>query len=165
MDSTGDGKSDGSTTGAVPEVAEQVKTILRSLSAEDIFAAEDFVIEEVECPEWKGIVHIQTISAAERDAFELAIYDENEARKKRDRGGRVRAAKSMRARLVARCACNEKGVRVFTDDDVARLSAKSALVVDRLYAVAARLNGLTKEDEDTLLKDFDNDQDEPSRTP
>ena len=141
---------------------EQVKAVMKALTAEDVFAADDIVRESVECPEWGGLIHIQTITAAERDDFEIAIYEENESRKKRQRGRRSEAFKSLRARLVARCACTEAGVRIFTDDDVTRLGSKSALVLDRLYTVAARLNGLSKDDEEKLLEDFDDDPDAPS---
>jgi len=52
-----------------------------------------------------------------------------------------------RVMLVARCTVDESGVRVFTDEDVTALAAGSGAVVNALFAAAARLNGLIKDDE------------------
>lgn len=142
--------------------------VSKLLSVNDVFGADDVDIERVDCPEWGGHLFVRTISGAERDDFEMSIYDANERRKRQKGTGssdrRVRQG-NLRAMLVARCACNAEGTRIFKDSEVARLGEKSALVLDRLYDVAARLNGLTQADEDRLVEDFDGDPDGPSSSP
>jgi hypothetical protein len=115
------------------------------LSRQAILAAEDLKTEDVPVPEWGGTVRVRTISAKERDAFEDSLsVGEGKARKTN--------IVNLRAKLVGLCCIDEGGARVFTDADLEALGAKSASVVDRIFSVAQRLNGLTKEDVEALEK-------------
>lgn len=84
----------------------------------------------VEVPEWGGTVYVRPISGAERDAFELAITPPH---------GRL---ENIRARLVALCACDAQGARLFTDADVPALGALPAVALERVALVARRVNAL-----------------------
>jgi hypothetical protein len=53
---------------------------------------------------------------------------------------------------LIRCIVDEKGERVFADDDLKSLSKKSGLVINRLYNVASRLNALEEGVEAVLEK-------------
>jgi hypothetical protein len=122
-----------------------------------IFDATDLVIEKVAVKEWGGDVYVKGITGEERDAFEASFITTK---------GNVRDInyKNMRAQLVARAACTADGTRIFTDNDAALLGRKSAAALDRVYAVAARLAGISKEDEEQLVQDFTSAQSEPSTT-
>lgn len=113
-----------------------------------IFAADDKPLERVEVPEWGGHVFVRTMSAGERDAYEAELYDLSQGGKKKD-------AKSMmdnaRARLLVRTLVDEKGERLFEDSDIKDLGGKSGLVVDRIFTVARKVNGLTEADVDELV--------------
>jgi len=106
-------------------------------TAADILALpSDIVIEEVPVPEWNDSVLIRSMSGAERDAFEMA----NRKKGQTD-------LRNYRARYLVRCIVNENGTKIFTDAQAAELGKRSSKVIDRLYAVAAKLSGMDDESE------------------
>lgn len=105
--------------------------------AEEILALDDRKVVEVEVPEWGGRkVRLMEMSAADRDRYEM---ENLEAREKKT------GARQVRARLVALCLVDEEGKRVFTDQQVDALGAKSAKALDRLFWKARELNILEEE--------------------
>jgi hypothetical protein len=111
------------------------------LTRDAILGAQDMVREEVPVPEWGGSVFIRSMSGTERDAWEQSlVVPEGKAGKpgKAD-------VRNIRARLVAFCAVDEAGQRLFADADVQALGAKNAAALDRCARVAQRINGLTPE--------------------
>jgi len=121
------------------------------LNREAILAAKDLPRELVEVPEWGGAVYVRALTGAERDQFEASIVEQ--------RGRDVRMnMRNIRAKLVALTVVDEDGQRIFTDDDVAALGGKSAAALDRLFAVAQRLSGLSKEDVEELAKNSESGQ-------
>ncbi len=118
------------------------------LSKDDILKATDNDPAEVDVPEWGGTVLVRGMTGRERDAFEVSLMTPG-------RGGRreVNPA-NVRAKVVARCVVDDDGNRLFTDADVTELGGKSAAAIDRVYAVAARLSGMSDEDQENLTRDF-----------
>ena len=110
------------------------------LTKEQILAAEDRRQESVEVPEWGGTVIVRTMSALQRDRWQLALM------RNREDPGSV----SPSAMLVASCLVNEAGEPLFTPADVAALEAKSGAALSRVFAVAAKLNVLGQKDADEL---------------
>lgn len=118
------------------------------LSRDAILSAEDLGREEVEVPEWGGSVYVQAMSGTERDAYESSIIEINQ-----DAKGNVSTTRKMenaRAKMCARCIVGEDGERLFGDADIDALGRKSAKALDRVYAVAARLNGMSDADLEEL---------------
>lgn len=113
-----------------------------NLTRDSILSALDSKLEAVDVPEWGGTVYIRTMSGAERDKFEVEILDAK---------GKV-TADNIRAKLLAKCLSDEKGTRLFSDADVEALGGKSANVLERLWVKARKLNALSKEDVDELVK-------------
>ena len=98
---------------------------------DQILSAPDRKRVPVEVPEWGCTVHVQSMTGREREHYErLAI----EARKT-TRG-------DVRARLLVFCATDEDGKLLFDAGHVEALSQKSAVALDRLVDVAAKLNGI-----------------------
>ena len=115
------------------------------LSKTAILAAQDLQTEDVEVPEWGGAVRVRSFTGRERDAFEASMV----------RGdGRDRRVDltNMRARLVGLTVIDESGQRLFTDEEADLLGAKSGAALDRVFAVAQKLNGLSGADVDELSK-------------
>ncbi len=125
-----------------------------------IKAVNDVVVEDVDMPEWGGSVRVRGMSGTERDAFEAASL--LPARGKH--GTREVNLRNIRARLVACCAIDEQGDRLFGDDDLTWLGEKSGAALDRLADVAKRLSGLTSKDVDDLVKNSGSDQSDDSGT-
>lgn len=115
------------------------------LSRDAILAVDDVQFEDVEVPEWGGKVRVKSLTGRERDALEASMIQ-----------GKGKNANvnlnNLRAKLVARSIVDEGGKRVFSDDDIAALGAKSAAALTRVYEVAQRLSGITQEDVDELTK-------------
>lgn len=127
------------------------------LSRDAILAADDREYEVVPCPEWGGEVRLRSLTGAERDAYEQSLVQ--------TRGkSREMNLRNARAKLVALCAVDENGKRLFTDADVNALGKKNAKPLDRLFDVARRLSGLTEDDVDRLTEDFDDAQSDASTT-
>ena len=119
---------------------------MHSLNRDGILQADDIKIEEVLVPEWGGWVRVRGLTATERDDYEQSIVSIDSS------GARMTDMANFRARLVVRCVVDEKGVKLFKPDDAEILGRKSAAAVDRLWAVAQRLSGLSKEDVAELRK-------------
>lgn len=109
------------------------------LSREQILGAQDLTHEDVKVPEWGGTVRVRTMTGEERDAYETAIY-----------GGEKVDVKNVRAKLLAIVICDEKGERMFTEEDVAALGKKSVRALQRIFLVAQKLNAISEE----ALKDL-----------
>jgi hypothetical protein len=124
------------------------------LSKDQIWQADDIRVEDVPVPEWSppgevGHVRLRGLMGSERDKFEAGSL-------KRGKGGqREVEIRNLRARLVAACAINEDGGPMFSAGDVLHLSQKSAAALDRLFKVAQRLSGLSDDDVEELVEDFD----------
>lgn len=115
---------------------------------EELLGLEDREIVEVEVKQWGGRkIRIASMTAADRDQFELQNYEEVETAKKENRRSR-----NVRARMLVMCIVDEKGERVFSEADIEALGKKSAVALDRLYGVAQRLNGYSLKDVKELEK-------------
>lgn len=112
--------------------------------AEEILGLDDRKVVEVEVPEWGGRqIRVATMTAADRDLYELEIYEDKKA---------GRGVTNVRARMVARCVVDAQGERVFSEAQVAALGRKNAKALDRLYDAATRVNGLSAADQEALEK-------------
>lgn len=110
------------------------------LGRDAILAAPDLTTHRVEVPEWGGAVYVRGLTAAERDAFEASIVQVGAD------GSKQVATGNIRARLVVLGCCDEAGERLFTDEDVAALGAKSAGALERLFDTIRHLSAMTDED-------------------
>jgi hypothetical protein len=118
------------------------------LSKDDILKAEDLGTEEVDVPQWGGTVLVRGMTGRERDAFEVSLMQPGA------NGQRVMDPRNLRAKVVARCVVGDDGLLLFSDADVAALGGKSGAAIDRVYAVAARLSGMSDEDQEKMTRDF-----------
>lgn len=115
------------------------------LTRDAILKATDLPHEDVDVPEWGGTVRVRTLTGAERDQFEASIVELRGKKRK------INTA-NIRAKLVALSVVDEQGNRLFSDADVALLGKKSAAALDRVFAVAQRLSGVTEDDVEELEK-------------
>jgi len=107
-----------------------------ALSKADIFNRKDHRIEPVDVPEWGGTVHVRTLTAAERDAFDASTV-------KVGRNGKGEPClDNLRGRLGVLVICTPEGDRIFEDADAGELGRKNAAALDRVLEVARRMNGM-----------------------
>ena len=118
------------------------------LSKSAILMAADLPQEDVAVPEWGGTIRLRSLTGAERDAFEAAVFGRDGDPEAPHRVNYL----NMRARLVALSAIGEDGQRLFEDGDIEALGKKNAAALDRLFDVCQRLSGITEHDVKALEK-------------
>jgi hypothetical protein len=126
------------------------------LTRDQIKIVDDRRIEAVEVPEWGGVVYVRGLSGTDRDSFEMAMIEQRSAK-----GGRRTQEvnlRNLRAKLVVRTAVDsddtETAKPLFEMADVEWLGRKSAQALQRVYAVAQRLSGLSNEEVEELTVDL-----------
>lgn len=108
------------------------------LNRDEILAGGEAPYANVLVREWGGTVRVRMISAGERDAL-----DRETVRRRRKAPDRIR----VRERLVIACAVNGDGQPLFKPEDEEALSRKPVAGLDRVFRVAAKLNGFVDEDD------------------
>ena len=91
---------------------------------------------------WGEDANIRRMTGTERDAFEASIFDAS---------GKMDKAQ-FRAKLLVKTLADEAGVRLFTDTEIGVLSELPSDELVRLYDIAEKLNGLSKQDVEDLTK-------------
>ena len=120
------------------------------LTKEQILAAEDLDYEEVEIKEWGGKVRLRCMTGTERDAFESAIY--------KIKGDKVEANReNFRSELLSRVLCNKDNKLLFNPREVKALGGKSGRVIDRLFDIAQKINGIGQSDIEELTKNSESE--------
>lgn len=104
------------------------------LTADDILGKDDRDYVEVECPEWGGTVRVRSLTGAEAVVFANSLKSEK---------GRAQAM----IRIIAMCACDENGKRIFTPEQVEMLASRNLRACMRVKDAAMRHNGYTTEGE------------------
>jgi len=112
------------------------------LTKDEILKIEDIKTEEVEVPEWGGVVLVKTMSGRERDQLESSVITKPGERN----------LTNLRAKIVSLSIIDVDGNRQFSFDDAILLGDKSARALDRVFTVAQRLSGFTPEDVKELSK-------------
>lgn len=107
-----------------------------ALDAKSILAADDARLEKMAVPEWGGDVYIRVISGGDRDRFEDSYADQK--------------LRAFRVRFLVLTLCDEKGDRLFADDQVDLLAKKSSVVINRVFEAAWKLNAFSQEAVDEL---------------
>jgi hypothetical protein len=119
------------------------------LTRQQILDKIDLVTEDVPVPEWapdgtedaaQVFVRVRTLTGTERDQFETSCSEEHQG------------TRNFRARLCALCLVGEDGKALFSFDEAAKLGAKSAVALDRVFDVCLRLNGMSAKSVDDAEK-------------
>ena len=105
------------------------------LSKEEILSCSDVKIETVHVPEWGGDICVKTITAQEQDEWSVLVSEQRGIKKI-----------NAQASFLVMCLCDESGNLIFTKEDIESLGKKSAGAMNRIFNVASRLNGLSKDD-------------------
>ena len=98
-----------------------------------ILAAQDIKTLDVEVEEWAGTVRLRAMSALEREQLGLLLQPNAE--------GKVDAT-GFRIKVLARCIVGDDGQRLFSDEDVAELGAKSESAIARVYVACEKINAM-----------------------
>lgn len=103
----------------------------------------------VPTPEWKrgSLVYVAELSANERDELEVGWAEFKAAKGEENNVG-------FRAWCVAFCLCDQERGLLFEPDEVAdaaeKIGKRNGKATSRLFNMASKINGLTKQDIDEL---------------
>jgi hypothetical protein len=111
------------------------------LSLKSRLAVEQVRVDGLDSP-----IFVRGLTGKERDSFENACFVQRGKQ-------RVLSTENIRAKLLVRSICDDKGARLFTDAEEAELGALPAQVLDALFTVAQRLSGLGSGDIEELQED------------
>lgn len=125
---------------------------------EEIQSKRTLRIEKVDIPEWGDDVHVRAMYSAELDDYELSLHEDVEVD-----GKPVRKCVNVRAKMVARTACNADGSRIFLDSDAEWLGRESCDIIDKAYDVAQRLSGRSSEEKALIEKNSESSQNTDSQ--
>ena len=114
------------------------------LTKEQILKANDLIIREVDVPEWGGSIRMRTLSGKDRDSFEEVI----QKRKK----GQMLELRGLKAMLLSLTVIEEDGCPMFSEGDLEKLNDKSSKVINDLFEVATKMNGIGEEAVEELRK-------------
>jgi hypothetical protein len=122
------------------------------LTRDEILKADDLKTEDVNVPEWGGTVRIKTLTGNERDEYEFRMVGSNG----QDRDENIR---KIRSYLLCAVLVDEAGNLMFPAiNDIERIGQKSSKALQRVFDRAAAMNGLNKEDVESLAKNSDSGQ-------
>jgi len=106
------------------------------LSKEDILN-QPLATEDVDVPEWGGIVRVRELTAKERLELGRSFRQSDEA-------GQLATYTSL---AVGMALVDETGDRLFDNEEMNKLLESSGVVINRLYDVVSRLSGLKSNSE------------------
>jgi hypothetical protein len=114
------------------------------LTREAIIGATDIETIDVPVPEWGGVIRLRAMTALERENYEMMLGQT------RERNGGL--LNNVRASLVAWCAIDGDGRKLFKADDISTLGTKSSAALVRVFDAARRLNAMTPDEVDDTKK-------------
>jgi hypothetical protein len=120
------------------------------LDREKLLAKEELSVEKVMLNK-KDFVYVRQMTGRERDRFEQSLLKEV-----KDAKGNLEYERSLddfRAKLVVNTVCDENGVNLLQPEDYPTLSQMmSARTLEKIVNVAQRLNQISEEDREALVK-------------
>lgn len=113
----------------------------KDLLSRDSVLASSLPVEDVEIPEWGGVIRIQAMSAARGAEYMRASQKIN--------------PDHILALLVTFCAVDGQGNLLFTPEDAASLIEKEMDPINKLGQAAVRINGMRKAAAENLAEPQD----------
>ena len=102
---------------------------------------------KVSVPEWGGDVYLRVLTVADQVALSEDVKPAD-----------------MPVQVLLHCLVDEEGTRILQDDDAAELAKEDFPLVLRLFAEAAKLNGLTSRELEDAMEAFGPARDEEPST-
>jgi len=144
-------------------VDEAKKEVGGMLDRNALLKRDPFKIEKVELS-GGSFIYVREMSGRERDRFEQSLMSEVRGAK-----GSVEFQRNMndfRAKLAVCTICDAGGALLLTSADIPTLSQnKSAAVLEKILDVSQKLNKITEEDKEALVKNSEGAQVDNSISP
>ena len=102
------------------------------INRDQALKADDLRRDKVEIPEWGGDLYVREITGAESLVFDSWMAENKDNKKVLGVG--------WHPIMVMLCACDDKGKRIFQDDDLELLKGKNKVVISRIAEKAIKIN-------------------------
>jgi hypothetical protein len=122
-------------------------TELTYLNRDDILKPRDLKVEEVDVPEWGGIVRIRELTGEGQNAFQASLRrtrPNGQTIMDQD-GNPILDLTNASAKLLVRAIVGDDGEPLLSLADVDALGQESGAVLERVALIARRLSGMTDE--------------------
>ena len=122
---------------------------MKSLNREALLQKEKLEVVKVDLGK-DEVVYVKQMTGRERDSFERSLFVFDKDNKVTTR------MNDFRAKLAVCTLCDENGVALLKFEDYDLLSRNmSAARLEKIVNVAQKLNAITEEDKEALVKNFD----------
>lgn len=115
------------------------------LGKDQILSSQDLKTKKVNISEWGGDVIVKCMTGGERSSYDAEVYVGDGDKLELDK-------KNFRSKLLVRCLVDDKGERLFADEDFELIDKKSSKALDKIFVVARELNGIGVDEEEKLEK-------------
>jgi hypothetical protein len=133
------------------------------LSREALLQKDELQIEKVELT--RGFVHVREMTGKEKDIWEQSLMKQKPSGNKTKGIEYEVSLEDFRAKLAIVTVCDEKGVLLFKPQDVKVLNENmSASNLDKIVTVAQKLNRISEQDKEEILKNSEADQEDSSNS-
>jgi hypothetical protein len=121
---------------------------MQILTKKQIKDSKDVTVTPVHIPEWGGAINIRKLTISDFAVLE----DLANQVKKAEAEGRKQDVQDMVAKYLMLAAVDEKGDKLFSDDDLAWLREKNGDVMLRLFQFIRRDSGLDEKERSDMRK-------------
>ena len=122
------------------------------LTREGLLAKEELEIKKVDLGNG-DYVFVRQMTGRERDSFERTLVEIGEVKDDGTKPEVISRNEDFRAKLAAHTVCDDKGNLILQPGDYETLSQNiSAKRLEKIITVAQRLNKITDEDKENLVK-------------
>jgi hypothetical protein len=127
------------------------------LTREDLLQKDDLKVEKVELS--KGYVFVREMTGHEKDVWEQSMLKQKPSGNKNKGVEYETTLDDFRAKLAVVTVCDADGNLLFKPEDYRMLNKMmSASNIEKIVAVAQRINAITQEEKDEILKNSEADQ-------
>ena len=121
------------------------------LNREALLQKDDLKIEKVELS--RGFVFVREMTGHEKDIWEQSMLKQKPSGDKNRAVEYETTLEDFRAKLAVVTVCDEGGTLLFEPKDVKNLNkVMSASNMEKIVAVAQRINAITEQEKETILK-------------
>ena len=133
------------------------------LTREALLQKDDLKIEKVELS--KGYVFVREMTGHEKDIWESSMLKQKPSGNKNKLIEYETTLDDFRAKLAVVTVCDEEGNLIFKPEDVKMLNKMmSATNIEKIVTAAQRLNAISQQDRDEILKNSEADQTDNSNS-
>jgi len=133
------------------------------LTREALLQKDDLKIEKVELS--KGYVFVREMTGHEKDIWEQSMLKQKPSGNKNKLIEYETTLDDFRAKLAVVTVCDEEGNLIFKPEDVKMLNKMmSATNIEKIVTAAQRLNAISQQDRDEILKNSEADQTDNSNS-